>query len=157
MTASEHVAVSPGAWRTLARLDRWRLAASVWGPALVVRVLKHLMPLPRLVRLARATARRPLAGPQAAALLAELQPSRMSTVRLPGNCLDRSLAVFRLLSPSEPTLRLIVGARRGGETIDGHVWLTLRGAPLWDDPVWLAAFHPVVSFGPDGPPSGPSG
>ncbi|HEX6211614.1 MAG TPA: lasso peptide biosynthesis B2 protein [Methylomirabilota bacterium] len=126
---------------------RWRLAAELWGWAVVLRPLKHLVPLPLLVRLSRWSRWRRPSAATVALLRRQMAPAAVPDVRLPGNCLERSLAVYRLLCRTEGAAQVVVGVRREGhQGIDGHVWLLLDGEPLWDSPEFLAAYEAVLAF-----------
>jgi hypothetical protein len=130
----------------LARMLAWRVSLPL---------LKHMLALPRLARLMCARAspdpRRPARERRIATMTAWLyRPG--GTLAARDNCLERSLLAYRYLSRegAEPTL--VVGMRRvpnHGEA-RGHVWVTVDDNPVIDTESSLAAFAPVVSFGPGG-------
>jgi Transglutaminase-like superfamily len=109
------------------------IALRVWLWAAIVRPLKHVMPLPTLVRLAR-----PRPGQSAPAhresverrLAGYLSQHGRFPARPPSNCLERSLAAYRLLCRVGADVRLAVGVRPREGAVDGHVWVTLDGRPF---------------------------
>jgi hypothetical protein len=123
------------------------LVARLWVLAGCVRVLKHLLPLPALVRLAaRALLVRPRAA-RAERIRRIARAGRLPRVRLPGNCLDRSLAFYRLLVSAGASPMLVVGLRAAGPTpFAGHVWLRLDGEELGESFDAHGAFAQVLSF-----------
>jgi hypothetical protein len=66
-----------------------------------------------------------------------------------GNCLERSLVLFRALGEAGVRPELWFGMRAGNPR-DGHVWVVLDGAPAGDDPAMLRDYVPLMVFGPDG-------
>jgi hypothetical protein len=64
------------------------------------------------------------------------------------NCLNRSLTLYRLLSQAGASPTLLLGARRNGDSTDGHAWIELEGEafPVPDG----GAYLPVVTFGAGG-------
>jgi hypothetical protein len=71
-------------------------------------------------------------------------------VSRPGNCLERSLVLYRYLSAVGADPQLVVGIRGGEEAVRGHAWVTVRGAPLEEPPLTLEGLTRVVSFRGDG-------
>ena len=110
-------------------------------------LLKRMLPLPRLVRFmwlpARASERRPERELRAAHLVRRL--CRTSG----GNCLERSLILYRYLARANADPRLVVGMGKPDEFL-GHVWVTVDGRPLLDSPETLQGYTEVVSFGAGG-------
>jgi Transglutaminase-like superfamily len=128
------------------------LELRLWLWAATIRPLKHLLPLPRLVKLAVPRTRAD--NPQGRALLerrlAEYLPSRERFPgRPPGNCLERSLAAYRLLCAAGADPRLAVGVRPGLSGVDGHVWVVLHGAPF-GEAADVGSYATVVIFDADG-------
>jgi len=66
-----------------------------------------------------------------------------------GNCLERSLILYRYLARANADPRLVVGMGKPDEFI-GHVWVTVDGRPLLDSPETLHAYTEVVRFGARG-------
>jgi hypothetical protein len=73
--------------------------------------------------------------------------------RPPGNCLERSLAAYRLLLSAGARPELRVGVRRGdgpGAVMKGHVWLVLDGQPVAESTSAVEGFTPILRFDADG-------
>jgi hypothetical protein len=66
-----------------------------------------------------------------------------------GNCLERSLILYRYLARANADPRLVVGMGKPDEFL-GHVWVTVDGRPLLDTPETLRAYTEVVRFGGGG-------
>lgn len=49
-----------------------------------------------------------------------------------GNCLERSLLLYRLLSQAGADVSLVMGVRRDAAAVAGHAWVELDGRPLAD-------------------------
>jgi hypothetical protein len=131
------------------------LIARMLGWACALRVLKHTMPLPRLVRLARWSGRvrgRSTDYEEKVVTLARWACRPMQWLS-GGNCLERGLVTYRYLAASSANPMLIVGVARGGNDIDlvrGHAWVTVDGRALDETDESLAGFHCVVAFRADG-------
>ncbi len=111
------------------------IAPRVWLWAAIIRPLKHVLPLPSLVKLASPRLRRSAGHGEgresATRRLAEyLSRRRRFPGRPPGNCLDRSLAVYRVLCRLGAEPRLVVGVRARETGVEGHVWILLDGQPF---------------------------
>lgn len=106
----------------------------IWTWALAARPLKHVLPLPFLVRIASATARRSATAERRAAverrLAAYLVRRGPFPARPPGNCLERSLGAYRVLCSLGADVRLVIGIRPRDAGVDGHVWVVLDGKPF---------------------------
>ncbi len=124
----------------------------MWFWAGVLRPLKHLVPLPRLVALVR---------PRAASHAGRVETVRQLDAymrqrsgprfhRVPHNCLERSLAGYRLLLRAGASPSVVIGIRPGASGIDGHVWVVLDGRPFGEDAAALEGFTRVASFDADG-------
>jgi transglutaminase superfamily protein len=133
--------------RTLARLlaspRHASLAARAFGWLCVLPVLKRTLPLERLVRLmslpSRGTARD--RGHEQRTILIVSRLSRASG----GNCLERSLVLYRYLAQANADPHLVVGMARPDEYL-GHVWVTVDGQPLLETPETLGGYTEVVTF-----------
>ncbi len=66
-----------------------------------------------------------------------------------GNCLERSLVLYRYLSRADAGPRLVVGMAKPDELL-GHVWVTVDSRPLLETPETLRSYTAVVSFGRGG-------
>jgi hypothetical protein len=62
-----------------------------------------------------------------------------------GNCLERSLVLYRYLARANADPQLVVGMARPNEYL-GHVWVTVDGRPLLETPETLSGYSKVVSF-----------
>jgi len=133
----------------------------LWIWAAMIRVLKRVVPIGTLVRLARGqTGVRPGSdqGPFARSdekleerLRAYLESKGRFPFRPPSNCLERSLGVYRLLCGVAGDPELVVGVRRSPERgVEGHVWVTARGHVLAERPEELSTFTPIVTFDANG-------
>jgi hypothetical protein len=124
-----------------------------WGWAAILRPLKHVVPLRLLVRLVRgrhpASHRKPR---REAAILDYMRSRERFPRRAPANCLERSLAAYRLLAAAGARPELHVGVRRGSEAnrLEGHVWVVLDGQPAAEPAAVIATFTPVLRVDADG-------
>lgn len=129
------------------------LAGRLFLWSLALPVLERLLPLPTLVRLAwarpRGTARDP-ERERRVVRLAYAVWARSPAARLDGNCLERSLAVYRCLSRLGAGPHLVSGVGSDGDAMRGHVWVTVDGEPLGEVSDALAQYAPVIAFGDDG-------
>jgi Transglutaminase-like superfamily len=137
-------------------LDTWLvLRMAAWR--LVLPVLKRRMALSRLVRLMWEGEESPEPRPERQLRIAELTTVvfRSDHRDRPGNCLDRSLVLYRYLSASGADPELLIGMRREEGPLKGHAWVTVKGAPVEESPEPLGDFAQVVAFRGDGEPSAP--
>ncbi len=121
------------------------------GWALALPVLKYLLPLQRLVRVAAGSGggpRDPRREEKVAGLARVLYRSRAAVVR--DNCLERSLVAYRYLAQANASPELVVAMGKHEGDLLGHVWVTVDGEPLYDDPEKLAGFVPMVVFDSSG-------
>ena len=137
------LAASPAdAWLVL-RMAGWRL---------VLPLMKRRLSLPRLVRLMwRGDRARPV-RPEREARIADLARVvyRSEHVSRRGNCLERSLVLYRYLSAAGADPQLVVGIRSGEAAVRGHAWIAVRGDPVEEPPRSLEGLAQVVSFRGDG-------
>lgn len=126
--------------RVVARVVVWSLA---------LRVLKHVLPLPRLVRLVQAPSRRrPVAHPRRrepaslTRLISALAPP-------PGHCLERSLLLYRLLAESHAKVELVIGFRTTARGGAGHAWVLVDGQPHGEAAPTSEGFVPLLVFRAD--------
>lgn len=124
--------------------------ARLWAWALVLRPLKHVVPLGTLVRRVHGVPRRRGSGRFEEELEAWLEARGRFPRRAPANCLERSLAAYHLLTTAGARPEIIVGVRRSGDAVEGHVWVTLDGRPLAESPEFLEQFAPVIVYDADG-------
>ena len=128
------------------------LALRMAGWRLVLPLVKGRLPLPRLVRLMWAGERARRVRPEREARIADLARIvyRSEHVSRPGNCLERSLVLYRYLSAAGADPHLVVGVRGGEAAVRGHAWVTVRGEPVEEPPHSLEGLTQVVSFRGDG-------
>ena len=122
-------------WRLLMRAVIWRLA---------VPVLKHLLPLPVLVRFMAATRRggAELSGPRIERVRRLLMEG--GRIVISRNCLDRSLVIYRFLSEVGASPLLVMGVNHGTSGVSGHAWIEVDGHALAD--ATTDSFVPILVF-----------
>jgi Transglutaminase-like superfamily len=131
--------------------DLW-LALRMAGWRLVLPPLKRRLPVTRLVRLMWKGERSRPVTPGREARIAELARVvyRSEHASRRGNCLERSLVLYRYLSAAGADPQLVVGLRSGEAAVRGHAWVAVRGQPVEEPPQSLAGLTHVVSFRGDG-------
>jgi hypothetical protein len=124
------------------------LGARMLGWAVVVPLLKRVVPLRTLARIMWADSSR-RASPEwkkpvvrAGRRLVRLRPFSRDE-----NCLDRSLIIYRFLSMAQLEPRLVLGVRNEGSRIAGHAWIIVDGAPVIESQEVVAGYAPVAVFG----------
>jgi len=134
--------------------DAW-LAARMAAWALVLPLLKRVVPLPRLVQLmatppkrAARDAARDLARERRIVALSRLVYAPL--VRADIGCLQRSLLAYRYLGAAGARPSLLVGMRREAGEVHGHAWVTVDGEPAGEPAAWVGQFSPVLVFGSEG-------
>jgi hypothetical protein len=119
----------------------------LWTWAAMLRLLKHVVPMPMLVRLARTRPRPASATRDVKHRLREYLVSRRRfPFRAPANCLERSLGAYRLLCAAAADPELVVGVRRSERGVEGHVWVTAGGSAWGERDEDLATFARIVTF-----------
>jgi transglutaminase superfamily protein len=125
----------------------WLLLVRLWLWAVLLRPLKHVLPIVALVRLVHA---RPARGGQsglAGRLDVLFRYARRFPHRAPSNCLERSLGAYRLLCRAGAQPELVIGMKRtSGGRIEGHTWVVVDARPLAEDTGALAGFAPLLAF-----------
>jgi hypothetical protein len=122
--------------RLLLRAVGWRMAL----PA-----LKHLVPLPTLVRMmCPGRQRRVRTRLESVSFLL----AHGGRVAFSSNCLERSLALYRFLTEAGARPRLVMGVAEGSPAIAGHAWIEVDGLPLAD--ATTPKYAPVLAFGANG-------
>jgi hypothetical protein len=132
---------------------RWRnalMTARLLGPYLVFTVMKRVVPLSRLARWAWL---RPV-GPrdeavETRALRCVVRVRRWLGAER-GDCLQGSLALYRVLSRAGSNPRLVVGFRRESSALAGHAWIEIDDTCVIEAPPSLHGFVPALAFGPEG-------
>ena len=153
--------VRPGAvWRHLAVFresvrspaDLWLLARmaawAVWLP-----VLKYLVPLPTLVRIAAAAPRRASRRlDQERKVISLARWLYAPLLRPDRGCLQRSLLAYHFLGEANADPRFFVGVRKDNGQFLAHAWVAVDGEPRGDSPDWVGGFTAMLAFGADGHP-----
>jgi len=121
-----------------------------WG--VLLPILKYVLPLPTLARLAWRGGRGRARNHEHEAKISTL--ARLVATR--SNCLERSLVAYRFLARASADPRLVVGLGRQEDRVRGHVWVTLDGNPLLESAETLREYTPIVSFGVRGAADVPS-
>jgi hypothetical protein len=125
-----------------------RLAARALGWMCVLPLLKRFVPLSRLVRLMSSSPHHDRARRDTTQRAARLVGA-LCRVR-GGNCLERSLILFRFLGEAGAAPQLVVGVGKPDREYIGHVWVSVAGEPLLDSRADLDTYARVVVFGSDG-------
>jgi hypothetical protein len=126
--------------------DVW-LAVRVGSWLCIVGVAKHLIPVARLAALMWSDGSDREPDPASVQRIAGFV-RRLS--RPGGNCLARSLVLYRFLSREGADPRLTLGLRQSGTALVGHAWVTVGDLPVLGPPPTTEAYVPVVSFGRGG-------
>jgi Transglutaminase-like superfamily len=138
-TLRKHVR-SPSDALLVLRLLAWRMALAV---------LKRTVPIATLARLmASPGGRSPRNSQRIVELVDWLYAPRRG--RELGNCLDRSLVLYRFLSHNEPGTRLVLGMRRGSSELEGHAWVISGDRSIGEAPAEGGGFVPLATFAADG-------
>ncbi len=134
----------------------------MFGWALVLPVLKHVVPVKSIAGVMR---RAPRSSPRDPALEERIitfsrWAARFVRWRAGGNCLERGLIAYRYLGAAgaQPTLVVGLSPKEGGGIL-GHAWVLVDGHPAGESASALSVYTPVFAFGADGiltdvPPSG---
>lgn len=64
-------------------------------------------------------------------------------------CYERSLLAYRFLSQQGADVRLIAAARKDGDAMTGHAWVTVGGAAVGESDA-IDAFVPLAEYGRGG-------
>jgi len=132
--------------------DLW-LAVRMFGWACSLRVLKHVVPLPKLVRWVRQDARssgRVEANERRIATFARWS-CRLTQWSSGGNCLERGLLMYRFLGRVNARPSLALGfAREPVGALRGHAWVIVDDQPLGETPASLSSFQIACTFDPQG-------
>lgn len=131
--------------------DVW-LGIRILSGTLFVRLAKHVVPLQRLVALMTPGAAPGVRDSRLEARIVRMAGWAARAVRPfgEGNCLERSLVLYRALIRAHATPVLYVGFRSGEAGVEGHVWVVLDGAPLCDSAGRCAGYGVAMTFHPSG-------
>jgi hypothetical protein len=126
--------------------DTWLSARTLcWMCTLPI--LKRVLPLPRLVRLMWVPAQDRDRQLERELRMAKVVRRLCRTSG--GNCLERSLILYRYLARANADPQLVVGMAKPDEYL-GHVWVMLDGRPLLETAETLRTYTEVVRFGRGG-------
>lgn len=67
-----------------------------------------------------------------------------------GQCLARSLVLYGALSRRGADPRFVIGFRRERESMIGHAWVEVDGAPVDEPAALIDALTPTCTYGRDG-------
>lgn len=147
-------------WRCLAA--RWRRAAVGWEEiALLVRmaawfvvlpVLIRLVSLQRLVRWLARPSRRRQRRPRREQRLIQFAAwfDRLTPKSSAGQCLNRGLLLYHMLSREQAQPRLVLGVARAATSVEGHAWVVVDGCAVGESREILSRFAPMLVFGDKG-------
>lgn len=129
------------------------LAVRVFGWALVLPILKHLVPVQSLARImhraSRQTARD--AVHEERIVTFARWGARLIRWKSGGNCLERGLIAYRYLGEAGASPTLVVGLGHGDTgSLVGHAWVLLDGRPAGESAAAVSVYTPVFAFAPDG-------
>ena len=129
------------------------LAVRVFGWALVLPALKHLVPVQSLARIMHRqprVARRDAVHEERIVTFARWG-ARIMRWKSGGNCLERGLIAYRYLGEAGANPTLVVGLGHGETgSIIGHAWVMLDGRPAGESAASVSVYTPVFAFAPDG-------
>jgi hypothetical protein len=123
--------------------------AELAGPYTAFVILKHFVCLETLARWAWCETTRPRA-PHDDVVLVERMRKLSRLLRVSGDCLPRSLLLYRELSKQGADPRLLVGFMGAGSSLIGHAWIVVKGEALLEPTDILADVAQVCEFGPRG-------
>jgi hypothetical protein len=134
-----------------ARTDA-HLLLRVLGWRLALPILKHAVPVRTLAGWMSAA---PDTSPGSSAQRRRVEALRQmlthgGRVVMSGNCLERSLVLYRFLGEAGAEPTLVMGVNKAGGMVGGHAWIELDGEPIEETP--QETFAPVVVFGGRGEP-----
>ncbi|MFI5178408.1 MAG: lasso peptide biosynthesis B2 protein [Vicinamibacterales bacterium] len=114
--------------------------------------LRYVVPLPTLARWAwrSPSGGRDLAREQRIVARVAWVQARTARLRPRGDCLHRSLLLYRELSRSGADPILVVGFRQAHGRMEGHAWVLADGGPVAESPAAVEAFTPALAFGRKG-------
>ena len=129
------------------------LAARVLAWAMVLPIVKHIVPVRSLAGMMR---RPPGSTPRDPALEERIVTfarwsARLMRWRSGGNCLERGLIAYRYLSAAGANPTLVVGLGCGDQGhIIGHAWVLVDGKVAGEAPSAISEYTPVFAFAGDG-------
>jgi hypothetical protein len=126
------------------------LALRLFGWRLALTALKRAVPIARLVQLMADLPPRNLSRDtgEIVELVDWIYASRRDADL--GNCLDRSLVLYRFISRNEPRARLVLGMRQGPGKLEGHAWVLAGDREIGANPDHGPGFQPLAVFDANG-------
>jgi hypothetical protein len=118
----------------------------IW--AYLLAILKHVLPLPQLVRLV-ATGKCRGAAPRGfedEIVWRAHRVCRVCFAMSQGRCLERSLIAYRFLAKGGTDPRLVVGMRKADDQWIGHTWVVVEGRPIGEAAAELHEFTTLLAF-----------
>ena len=125
------------------------LALRVLGWALVLPILKHVVPVRRLAAVMHLAPRSdPRNFPREDRIVTFARwGARLIRWKSGGNCLERGLIAYRYLCQAGAKPTLVVGLGGSGKTaIVGHAWVLVDGHPAGESRASIALYTPVFAF-----------
>jgi len=135
--------------RTLADVS---LAVRVIGWALVLPIVKHLIPVRSLASVMHQA---PVLTVRDAALERRIITlarwgTRLTRWKSGGNCLERGMIAYRYLTAAGAQPTLVIGIGRNERGVAGHAWVLVDQRLVGEPRSAIAPYTPVFAFGPDG-------
>ena len=115
--------------------------------AVLLPMLKHIVGLDRLARLAWAEPKT-VAAPETSSKVLALS-RLLSLPRSRGTCYERGLLVYRFLARSGQDPRLVVAVTKREGRFDAHAWVTVGGKPVGESRA-IEQYKPIVAYGRGG-------
>jgi hypothetical protein len=136
-----------------ASLDALLLAVRAMAWALVLPIVKHLVPIRSLVAFMRRDPVLASRDPQLEDRILAFSRWSARLVRWSagGNCLERALIAYRYLCAAKADPVLVMGVDRpeaGG--VRGHAWVLVDGKPAGESYSSVADFTPMIAFDASG-------
>jgi len=125
------------------------LALRVLGWALVLPILKHVVPVRRLAAVMHLAPRSdPRNFPREDRIVTLARwGARLIRWKSGGNCLERGLIAYRYLCQAGAKPTLVVGLGASEKTaIVGHAWVLVDGHPAGESRASIALYTPVFAF-----------
>ncbi len=128
----------------------WWMGIRIVSATLFVRVAKHVLPLQRLVKVMTPDSVPGVREPRLEARIVRMAGWAARAVRPfgEGNCLERSLVLYRELVRAHAGPQLVMGFKSGDSGVQGHAWVLLDGVPLCDSAERCAEYGVAMTFGP---------
>lgn len=124
------------------------LALRVLGWALVLPVLKHVVPVRRLAAVMQLAPRpdaRNFAREDRIVTFARWA-ARLIRWKSGGNCLERGLIAYRYLCQAGAKPTLVVGLEGSSAAFVGHAWVLVDGEPAGESRASIGVYTPVFAF-----------